>query len=1621
MINNKLKLLSIVGVIVVALVIIFFAYNSIIYRTAISEFEIKANLADTAGIAPNTTFVLKSTVALTTQVLEKYIKIIPETLFRIEKVSAQENTYTIIPNDPLQTDQVYTIQIDKGPLANHDFSWAYQVKAPFQITSSVPGDKGVDVPSNTGIEIYFNRNDIINPQNSIEINPKVTGKFEVSENMVRFIPYVPLADRTIYTITIKSGLRAKGTDDALNGDKIIQFQTSQTYSNIEPSISFSRKFAEFKPDLNVVIGMSAYNTTSVSAAIYKFNSAQEYIDSVTKIQGATPWARFYGDMGNQLTENKKVFTGSISLETQDYTSLLRVPQSLPAGYYAIVAESGKSKDISWFQVNPIASFVAFASSKSLIWLKNIDSGKSVVGASVTFSNKEIGQTGSDGVVLFETPQEMITSSNNYSYDYSASGRKFLIAKIPSGDLVIPVENEYGYAASLGKTDKWWNYISLNKNIYLPSDTLRFWAIQKLRSGENFDSEINVKLTNPYWSEDDKGVVTYAETNIKPSEYNAVTGELSFTNLKTGIYDLTFRRGSEIIGKQTVTISSYIKPAYKITATPDKNTMFAGDSVTFKVKAEFFDSTPVTNTILTYSAYGPFGSNYKGNITLNSQGEASFTIIPKYSTDQTYWPSYLSVNIQPLNSEEGVIQTSSSIFVFGPHISNSIIQKQLDSGVSFSVKTRMVVLDGSNRGEPYWNSEDYLGDPVVGVSTDVNISEMVYTKNQTGTSYDPINKLTYPIYDYKEEDHFVSSQTLVSDRSGSSEMSFVPENKKTYKITFTAYDGYNRVVKDTRYVYGGFSDFDYSNSDSSYYLANADSDQDVSYKIGDQVNLQLQTYQGAKPPEVKGGYIFIAVNNGNIEYKIQDTPKYSTVFEAKDIPNVGIWPGWFSNGRFHNSYLKNISFDANERRLNISVSKDKETYKPGETVKLDVKVVDKNNKPVKAEVNLSALDEAVFSIRTDESDVVNNLYRDIYSTLIIRTSNMPPYGGGGAERGGGDGDTPRSNIQEMAIYKSITTDGNGYAHVEFKLPDNITSWRLTSQAVTKDLFAGKNVSFIPVTLPFFIDATLNNTYLAGDELVLRLRTFGVGLTQGITNYKIESPTLAFNKIVKTGGDNIEASLGTLTAGIHQLTVSANNGVFSDALVRTLKVLNTYFTKNTSDLYLGVDGLKITNNAVGYTTLAFSSYGQGRLYNELKSLTCQCGLRIDQKGASIIATNLLNTYFAEKNDKLDFQASKYQSYTGGLQLLPYSSDDLELSAITANLFNDSTFDKNALKNYFTQSLNDKKSDISRIVRALYGLSSFKEPVLTKIENIKNDKALTSEDRVFVALALDSIGAKEEARSYYIEKIKPLIENKISYSYISGLNNDNTIITTALTAALTAKIDEPESAALALYVEQNHPRETLENFERLLYIKSILPKLSSEEISFTYNVGGNEEVKTLKNGEIFNLTLSPQEMSSFALSKVKGNLGIVASYEQESSPSKIIKDSNLSLTRIYEVNNTNNSAKEFKEGDLVKVRLIPSFNTNSLDGAYQIVDYLPSGLRPADEEATYGYDSYYGYRIYPTEISDQKVTFIIGKNSTSPIYYYARVVSKGTYKAEPAILQSLRSLESTTISNEDTITIK
>ncbi|OGY78797.1 MAG: hypothetical protein A3B74_03350 [Candidatus Kerfeldbacteria bacterium RIFCSPHIGHO2_02_FULL_42_14] len=1724
-------------------------------KEEISEFELVPQIADAAGITPHTAFTLKSKTDLHETDIQKHLQFEPQIDYKIRKVSSGSSVFEITPVSALEENRVYSLTIAEGPIAARNYSWAYQVKAPFQVIASLPRDKANGVPTNTGIEITFNRENLINPEQSFEISPSVPGNFEIHRNILIFAPQQELNPKTVYTIKIKAGVKTQGSADTISEDIEIQFETGGKYNSQQPYFNFGKTFWEFKPDTEIAFAVHSSNlpTNTIPLTVYRFGNMQEFLsaykDALIK---ANDWTRYHAYNSVIPSADKKVFESNVPLEEQTRVKFIQLPQKLDEGFYLADVVVNNEHEQAWFQVIPIAGFLASSGSQTILWLKDLTHGSNVSGAEISFENNSVGKTNSEGVAMFDTPSPLIRNeneSNDDSYDSPLS--YFYTLSVGGRQLAVPIEDEYGGFSKVSPPETWWDYLSIDKGIYLPTDKLHFWGIVKQRNGTDIKGEeVTIQLTNPFWYGTSKDeIILYGETKSVISDFYTLTGEISFTDLKPGAYQLSVKRGDEVIVSENIDVETYIKPAYKLTLTADKNAVFAGDSIHYKAKAEFFDGTPVTNLKLKYDGY--LYDQISGEIQLNQDGEGSFTVKTEYRDDPESWPRYLGMNISPAVSEEGEMNSSISVLIFGPHLDLGSEQSLSHKTSTFNLTLKRIVLNKVVEGELWWNSENYLGDPVSDWNITTNVEEIIYKRTQIDTGYDVINKTTFPIYQYSTEYKPLKQDTLITDGAGKSQYEWTPEEKKSYRITFTTKDAGGSSVKETHYVNDGSLGFYDSRG---VILENLDNKNE--YKSSEQVHLQLQDIGGNALASGSEKFIFMRVKNGLISYHMSDSPDYNDNFKDEYIPNTSIIGVWFSGSRFINSEPVSLSFDSNERRLNIEVKKDKDRYRPGDKVNVNIQVTDKDGNPQQAEVNVSGIDEAVFSLNPNEKDITNILYKDIFASLIIRSSHYSPLleGGRGAEGGGcfvagtkvlvssgaqdieslrigdevltwkegsmkefvkarikrisshvvsgyfvvndtlhitmnhrllvngmwkhageikiGDelltqagvsekvvslqfvpewtlvynieldkyhtyfaddifvhneekgGGGARADFRDVAIYKSVRTDSSGRVEVSFDVPDNITSWRLTTQAVTEDLFAGKTVDFVPVGLPFFVETALNRTYLAGDNINLRIRVFGTAHIQDNITYTIESETLPFKKIEQTGGRSVEIPLGSLTLGKHQIKISASAGELSDAIIRDLNVLTSYFSQDISEFYeLSPELSNIQGAKKGHTQLLLSSYERGRFYHVLRALEQSDGARIDQKFTAWFVVTYLNRFFGEKNKIEDADVKGYQTSDGGISLLPYSDEDLVLSAKFANLMKDepTAVDKESLQQYLTISLRDRKADISRIVTALYGLSAFEEPILVTLKNIQLDRNLTLMDKIYVALALDNLGAKEESRAYYRTEIKPVLITKKPFIYIDVLKNqDDNIIATALLAGLSASLSEPEADGLGQYALENYPKETLKNFEVLLYLKHALPKLKGDEVSFSYQTsGGNSGSRTLKNDEVFRLELSADELSTLRFGDINGRIGLVSTFEKASSPAEVKKDSAIGVSRRYSVDGK--VTTEFSEGDLVRIDITPSFTSHALEGSYQIIDYLPSGLRAVTNLQRTPIESGTHYHLYPFDIEDQRVTFVIWKNFPSPFFYYARVVSKGNYKAEPTLIQSLKSLESTNISHEANVTVR
>jgi uncharacterized protein YfaS (alpha-2-macroglobulin family) len=165
-------------------------------------------------------------------------------------------------------------------------------------------------------------------------------------------------------------------------------------------------------------------------------------------------------------------------------------------------------------------------------------------------------------------------------------------------------------------------------------------------------------------------------------------------------------------------------------------------------------------------------------------------------------------------------------------------------------------------------------------------------------------------------------------------------------------------------------------------------------------------------------------------------------------------------------LVRIGVDPASHRLTPTITTAKKTYAPGEEVDADVIVKGQDGKPGRGEVTFYAVDEGVLLLTAYETPdplpafsadrklaVFSVESREELARLLPMKNGdrirplgydyLNPRGGDkGGDGGGGGEDGPRFDFKTTAFFDAgKVTDAEGRAHYHFKLPDNLTTFRL----------------------------------------------------------------------------------------------------------------------------------------------------------------------------------------------------------------------------------------------------------------------------------------------------------------------------------------------------------------------------------------------------------------------------------------------------------------------------------------------------------------------------------------------------------------------------------------------------
>lgn len=1626
---------------VVVIVVVMLAFGSFLRSVPVvyaqDNFELTAELEDSLGVDPSTSFILESKDEIQMDFLKQYLQTNINFEFDLEKVDNHHARVNFdIALDPGQMVRfilpTQTPQED-GTFRERPYAWAFQVKKSFQVLNTIPGNQSSRVPLDSGIEVVFSHENVTvsDFEKAFSITPTIKGHVEKNRRSLVFVPDEKLTSGVVYNARIASSLTPESSSETLAQDYTFKFETD-TELERGSWIRFWDHDVTVTPNekAELRLGSDDYysaqsNIQQASLSVYQFTDFASFKKSfMLSLVDRWRYSRSYTDYVD-LSLLRPVGTFSPDATNQEITGVYNLPVALDEGYYGVIVSFEGHEDWLFVQsVSISATVVESDEGTSLVWAHDTKTKQPLVGARV--SGMRI-----PSIEQLENP-ESTTNENGIAEINFVSETAVAEVSFTDRSILVLLENNTSswwgdwWGGNRPQVDNdYWGYLYTDRVVYKAGDTVHVWGFMKPRGSERMPEKAKLRLISDVYGYDMDGLslddnVEYAASDVAILSNGTFVGEFRISDVHAYGFSVNVDVGDETILSKNIDVQEYRKPVYYLNLTLDKKAVIVGDSVGFKVEAKFFDGTPVVGKTVKVG-------NWYNNTTvvLSEDGTATGTLQLKYKEGGYIEASLSEPGLEPVNDTGFTTIYPSSLVVLGDG-------EIKDKVATVNVDTRLVqITDTNNREDDYKNPSP---------NTDVlyNVSEIYYEKIQEGNTYDFIRKIVRENYSYERRENLIASGSVTTDENGKAILSIKTErDDASYNVFLSVKDPQGR--KDSAniamYTYN-YTDNYFDTSLRFFDTQKEPKDEESTYKVGDEVRLEVRQYQKKFEMIDDGKFLFLQAQRGIKKYSFSDVPDYSFVFDENDVLGITVFGVLFTgdgyvgvNSNDYSTYGRQISFDNTTRELDVDLIFDKESYRPGQTANVQVVVKDKNGNPVSAAVNVSAVDEAYFALFPEESDPLSVLYRRLPNGLAgITSSHKRELAVGGAEGGGGGDGEVRSNFVDTSAFVTAQTNEHGIARVDVPLADNVTSWRLTTHAIdTVGLQAGVTKETIATTLPFFISATVQPIYLVDDQPVILASAAGIETKQADKIiYELLFDNQESGLIIETKiGARAHLSLPKLTEGEHVITIKAQTGNLKDAVSYSINVVPSRLTIPSVEEQTLSNETALSGSKDGITEVTFIDKNIGQFYRDLLWMSWRYGDRADEATVRSVATSILNDVFAKQEAVPEVDTGSYQDYGGALSLLQYSDVDWILGAKIA-LLKDTPFDENRLRGALLYSLYGLPKDQQQLstLEAAWvyaGLAALDASVLSEVKRFAKQE-LSDEEQLAIALAYAYAGDKESARDIY-KKLMESAKREIKYVWVERETPEETKEANAGLALLAAIFNEVEDRdGLREFVDKQSKGETLTVLEELATVKESLKFLNVGSSNVSFNLRGETKIVELSHGNQTTVVVNEEELAQLQPKVLSGNVSVITSYQKPiSSLPEVYKK--ISVKRRYlDINGAERAT--FTENELVKVEIKYQIDENLPKEYFQITESIPSGLTPVTWRD--GIETGEYCVTYPATDTDQTLTFFVYSDWYSTrcppktITYYARVLNAGTFDAEPASIRASRDPSLINFSNEQTITI-
>ncbi|MBK8935493.1 MAG: Ig-like domain-containing protein [Chloroflexi bacterium] len=629
------------------------------------------------------------------------------------------------------------------------------------------------------------------------------------------------------------------------------------------------------------------------------------------------------------------------------------------------------------------------------------------------------------------------------------------------------------------------HVYTDRPIYRPGDTVYFKGILREQDYGRYQQPAleDVTITvEGYWPAEN---IAIFRESLPLDAHGAVNGQFTLPqDIDLGPYRFDAYSFSGDISENYLTfeVAEYRKPEMLITVTPERQHALVGEAVDVTIEAAYYFGGPAADLPISWEI------NYyelSGEAITDRNGRLQLTIPADFfaptgsARTATVSVAVGGVGQLPLGASTSVVFHPAEVLV------RAKPQRYLNQA-------------GQEMNLPI-TTTDWQDNPAPNRPITVTISQVDWTWgiNQYGND------------GWASQLTTVATITTKTGSDGQISLPFTPPTAGEYQVTAVAADANGRLdtARPATFYAIGQGYVGYPLDKFSLSLA---FDQEE-YVPGDTARLLIQS--NLSEPTLA----WLTIEQGpRLEQQLITLNEASQVLEipvtADYAPEVEITvtavQGTNGGARFATMRQGQATMTVSPKQLalTLTLTPDDEQFLPGEDVRYDILVTDYLGQPVQADLSLALVDLAVLSLKPDNAPRILTSFYSFVSDVSADGGSLflsgeglkvvipgEPGGGGGGGGGGGNESRPvygldddtRRDFPDTAYWRAaITTDVNGRAQIAIPLPDSLTTWRLSSKAVSHEgTLVGQESVDIQVNKPLLLRPVTPRFFTVGDEMNL----------------------------------------------------------------------------------------------------------------------------------------------------------------------------------------------------------------------------------------------------------------------------------------------------------------------------------------------------------------------------------------------------------------------------------------------------------------------------------------------------------------------------------------------------------